>query len=316
MDLITVIVPVFNVEKYLSRCIESIIKQTYSNLEIILVNDGSTDNSSNICDNYAKLDDRLKVIHKKNGGLSEARNFGIRVAQGEYIAFVDSDDYIEENMYELLHNEIVNCQADIAVCGRWVENGEEKKELYTLNDKMIMSSIQALKYYFKRKIIDPSACDKLFKRELFNNVEFPIGKIHEDIFVMDNILAKCNKIIHIGLPLYHYISRNDSITKKKISKKNLDFIIAHNEIFNRNKNCSQLEKYVESYYYEGYIIMIDKFVTNYLDKEMLIELNKCRKLIKNNIFEILLNLELSLKYKIKAIFISFFWNVYKIKYSR
>ena len=206
MDLITVIVPVFNVEEYLSRCIESIIKQTYSNLEIILVNDGSTDNSPKICDAYAKLDDRLKVIHKKNGGLSEARNFGINRAKGRYIAFVDSDDYIEENMYEILHKEIVNYQADIAVCGRWIENGEEKRELYTLSDKMIMNSIQALKCYFKRKTIDPSACDKLFTRELFNNVTFPIDKIHEDIFVMDIILAKCNKIIHVGLPLYHYIS--------------------------------------------------------------------------------------------------------------
>lgn len=227
MDLITVIVPIFNVENYLSKCIESIIKQTYRNLEIILVDDGSTDDSPIICDKYAKLDSRIKVIHKLNGGLSDARNCGMRIAQGRYIAFVDSDDYIEKYMYEILYNEIIEYQADIAVCGRIIENGDEKKQLYTLNNKLIMDSIQTLKYYFKRKLIDPSACDKLFKRELFNNIEFPVGKIHEDIFVMDIIINNCNKIVHTGLPLYHYINRHDSITKKRISEKNLDFITAH-----------------------------------------------------------------------------------------
>ncbi|EJT6167518.1 glycosyltransferase family 2 protein [Clostridium perfringens] len=315
MDLITVIVPIFNVENYLSKCIESIIKQTYRNLEIILVDDGSTDDSPIICDKYAKLDSRIKVIHKLNGGLSDARNCGMRIAQGRYIAFVDSDDYIEKYMYEILYNEIIEYQADIAVCGRIIENGDEKKQLYTLNNKLIMDSIQTLKYYFKRKLIDPSACDKLFKRELFNNIEFPVGKIHEDIFVMDIIINNCNKIVHTGLPLYHYINRHDSITKKRISEKNLDFITAHEEIFNRYNNFNELKKYVESYYFEGYIIMIDKLVTNYLDKKMIIELNRLKKVVKNNILKVILNTELNIKYKIKAIFISFFWWIYKNKYS-
>lgn len=315
MDLISVIVPVYNVEKYLAKCIDSILKQTYSNLEIILVDDGSTDNSNKICKEYEKLDKRIRVIHKKNGGLSDARNYGLTFATGDYISFIDSDDYIEKNMYELLLNALKNNNGDMAVCGRWIEKEEEQLELYTKDREEVWDSIQALKYYFKRIKIDPSACDKLFKKEILDNIVFPIGKIHEDIFIMDVIIARCKIIVHVGKPLYHYVNRQGSITKKVFSEKNFDYIEAHQEVFKRYLNNKILNSYAYSYYIESYIIIIDKMLTNKLTGNTVTKLPIYREFIKNNIITILLNSQLPLKRKVKSILIAYFWPIYKRKYT-
>lgn len=127
-DLVSVVIPIFNVEKYLEKCVNSLVNQIYKNLEIILVDDGSTDNSGNIANELSKSDNRIKVYHKKNGGLSDARNFGIKQAKGKYIGFIDSDDYIENEMYEFLYNNLIENKADISICGRFV-NYDDGREL-------------------------------------------------------------------------------------------------------------------------------------------------------------------------------------------
>lgn len=314
MELVTVIVPIFNVEKYLEKCIDSIRQQTYRNLEIILVNDGSQDNSGSICDRYANLDNRIRVIHKKNGGLSDARNSGIKAANGDYISFIDSDDYIEKETYDILINSIKSNNADMAICGRWIEEELCRRELYTESKEIVMDSTEALKLYFKRRKMDASACDKLFKKELLKDMYFPVGKIHEDIFVMDKIIMKCKKIVHVGKPLYHYVNRKGSITKTSFTEKNLDYIDAHRMAFDRFINNKTLKKYVLSYYFDSYIIIIDKMLSSKLDCEMEKNLVEYRKYVKKNIVRILINPHMIFKRKIKAIMLSYFWTLYLEKY--
>lgn len=173
--LISIIIPVYNVAPFLSQCIQSVLDQTYTHLEVIIVDDGSTDESPAICDKFAKLDTRIKVIHKKNGGQSDARNAGLDIASGDLIGFVDSDDWIENDMYETLYNLLSKYQADISACAHYIEYGTkikaafESKEIITFNHKDAMMAL------IKDKIIRNYVWEKLYKRELFNNLRFPMG---------------------------------------------------------------------------------------------------------------------------------------------
>ena len=178
-DKISVIVPVYNVEKYLSKCIDSILSQTYKNLEIILVDDGSPDSSPKICDKYKERDNRIKVIHKKNGGLASARNAGMDIATGKYIGFVDSDDMIAEDMYEVLLENMIKSNAEIAVCYKTdiLENLQTGKGIVEELNKT-----QALKKMVLGIEFGSHACDKLFKREiLVSDIRFPEGKTYEEL---------------------------------------------------------------------------------------------------------------------------------------
>ena len=180
-DLISIIIPVYKVEKYLEKCIESVLKQTYTNLQIILVDDGSPDNCGKICDEYDKKDSRIEVIHKANGGLSDARNVGISKAKGRYIGFVDSDDYIKEDMYEILLNLIKKYDADVSICNLYdVIDGNEcirNKE----NGIREYSRLDILKEVLLDKNIQSYAWNKLYEKELFDEIKYPIGKKYEDI---------------------------------------------------------------------------------------------------------------------------------------
>lgn len=212
--IISIVVPIYNVEKYLERCIDSIINQTYKNLEIILVNDGSTDDSGMICDNYKNKDNRIKVIHKKNGGLSEARNFGIDIATGTYIGFVDSDDWIETNMYERLLEKLEYNKGDISICGRYIDFIDKKNIVYKKQDtEKILNRKEALIELNSFSFFDMSACDKLYKKELFREIRFPVGKKCEDYYTMFKIFDKADKIICFSEPLYHYFQRDNSISR-------------------------------------------------------------------------------------------------------
>ena len=210
--MISVIIPIYNVEKYLKKCIESIINQTYKNLEIILVDDGSTDNSPTICDEYKKKDKRIKVIHKKNGGLSDARNKGIDIATGDFISFVDSDDYIDLNMYEKLVNEF-NSDVDIVVFGRYVEF--PNKTLVTCPSDCIMNKENALISLASFKGFDMAAWDKIYKKSIISDLRFPFGKKNEDYFFTYKVFDKVKAIKTISQPFYHYVQRPDSISRSK-----------------------------------------------------------------------------------------------------
>ena len=162
--MISIIVPVYNVDKYIERCIQSIINQTYKNLEIILIDDGSTDKSGAICDKYSKIDNRINVIHKKNGGLSEARNVGLDIARGDYIGFVDSDDYIHPQMYELLYKNLIGTSADISIIKHIRK--EEELGLGDINSKKVYSNLEAIENILKKDSgIFIASCNKLYKKE-------------------------------------------------------------------------------------------------------------------------------------------------------
>lgn len=227
MPLISVIVPVYKVEAYLDKCISSIVGQTYKNLEIILVDDGSPDNCPAMCDVWAAKDSRIKVIHKKNGGLSDARNFGIAVSTGEMIGFVDSDDWIEANMYELLYWHIVNEQSDIAACGVemcW-DDGTPSRPL-TKDRNCILDRQEAMKAIIQESWIKQPVWYKLYKAELVRDISFPVGKYHEDVFWSYQAIARARQVSVFDTSCYHYRQRSGSIMGDSYSLKRLDSLEA------------------------------------------------------------------------------------------
>ena len=251
-DLISVIVPVYKVEKYLEKCIESVLKQTYTNLQIILVDDGSPDNCGKICDEYAKKDSRIEVIHKANGGLSDARNVGISKAKGRYIGFVDSDDYIKEDMYEILLNLIKKYDADVSICNLYdVIDGNEcirNKE----NGIREYSRLDILKKVLLDKNIQSYAWNKLYEKELFDEIKYPIGKKYEDI----------GTTFYLSEPEYYYLKRADSLVNNVTESTILDYteIIIQRYIYIK-QNIKELRKY-NNYYLAKTLITAHNDIEN------------------------------------------------------
>lgn len=247
-DLISVIVPVYKVEKYLEKCIESIIKQTYTNLQIILVDDGSPDNCGKICDEYAKKDSRIEVIHKINGGLSDARNVGISKAKGRYIGFVDSDDYIKEDMYEILLNLIKKYDADVSICNLYDVIDENECIRNKENGIREYSRLDILKEVLLDKNIQSYAWNKLYEKELFDEIKYPIGKKYEDIGTTFYVFEKCNKIVVTSEPEYYYLKRSDSLVNNVTESTVLDYteIIIQRYLYTK-ENIKELKKY-NNYY--------------------------------------------------------------------
>jgi glycosyltransferase involved in cell wall biosynthesis len=218
--LISVVIPVYNVEKYVSICIESIINQTYNNLEIILVNDGSTDSSRSICQKYCSLDSRISLINKENGGLGSARNCGIDNSKGDYICFVDSDDYVEHSFIQLLYQGIVDYNVKIVTCGRYRVKNDELTPMFELSKSEVYNSKVAISKIIRSDDIDVSVWDKMFHCSLFDNNKFN-DWISEDIPVTIKALMSTDKIAHIGVPLYNYVYREGSITTADFNIKKM-----------------------------------------------------------------------------------------------
>jgi glycosyltransferase involved in cell wall biosynthesis len=231
VPLISVVVPVYNVAYYLPKCIDSLLEQTYSNLEIILVNDGSTDESPQICLKYEKKDQRIKIINKSNGGLSEARNFGIDRATGTYLAFVDSDDHVHKNMFSILMTTILKHGADIAICGHYIEeNGKLQPNRYD-NTTIRYSREEALEAILMDKEINSFAWDKLYRSSLFSAIRYPLGRIFEDTATTYKVFDLANSVVRVNQALYYYLKRDDSITKTKSLKKYYDNFLGFYERF-------------------------------------------------------------------------------------
>ena len=228
-EKISVIVPVYNVEAYLERCVESILKQTYSNLEILLVNDGSTDKSGELCDQLALRDQRIRVIHKENGGLSDARNRGIDEASSDLIGFIDSDDYIDEDMYETLYRHLREANADLSMCGHYDVYHQIPEKQVSEIKTWELSSEEAIKMVMEAKILSVTAVNKLYKKELFNHLKFEVGKIAEDAFIMIRLLDQCQKVVATNEKKYYYVHRENSITTQKFSLKFLNVIEAYEQ---------------------------------------------------------------------------------------
>lgn len=230
MAKISVIVPVYNVEKFIRRCLDSIINQTMKDLEIILVDDGSTDNSGVICDEYAKLDNRITVIHKENGGVGSARNRGLDVATGEWIAFVDSDDYIEKNMYETLYKTAIYENVDVCACFFKYLTVDNKILFNPTQEQLDMNrkynSKEFLKLIYKDEYINGicvSAWNKIYKKNIFDNLRFKT-KIYEDDELVNQIYIQDVDIFVLNKGFYIYVQNLSSLTNKKFSEKNLVFI--------------------------------------------------------------------------------------------
>jgi glycosyltransferase involved in cell wall biosynthesis len=229
--LISIIVPVYNVEKFLSKCIDSIINQSYRNLEIILINDGSTDNSASICREYKKKDARIKLIEKVNGGLSEARNFGIDISNGTYLSFVDSDDYIHPQMIESMMSRMIEKGADIIVCGHTIVdiNGAIQSKVRDDNKIHLYNSARALNLILEDKKINSFAWDKIYKKILFKNLRYPIGRTFEDTAFTYKLFQRAKVVIQLNNSYYYYVNRANSLTKDLSPKKKYHNFLAFYE---------------------------------------------------------------------------------------
>ena len=232
--LISIIVPIYNVDSYLRKCFDSIISQTYSDFELILVDDGSTDDSPKICDEYARKDDRIIVIHKKNGGVSSARNAGLNVAKGEYIGFIDPDDYIVSEMYECMVNAIEKYKSDMVVCGYDYidENGNVTRPYKVKNDEKLTHKQFVSMQFDMPPTVRHVVWNKLFRNKLFKGISFP-ENIHssEDVYVLCSYVKKISDCVFIHKPLYKNLVRNGSATHGGLSVESLALSFkAHNKM--------------------------------------------------------------------------------------
>lgn len=279
--LISIIVPVYNVESYLMRCIESIINQTYRNLEIILVDDGSTDRGGKICDAYSEKDTRIKVLHKNNGGLSSARNSGLRIAKGNYIGFVDGDDYVAQDMYfELVR--FMQDDIDITCCGSICVSPKERTKAFSLRRAVKFSSEEAIEEVLLLRHMSWSSCTKLFRRNLFENMEFPLGRISEDVPIVYKLLKKARNIYHIGSAKYFYCYRPNSLSNESFYFRKIDYLLFIRDIYvDVTKNYPQLIDQAEAGYLQAALYIVGNIRrSEERNKYRYIE-NRVRKLIRN-----------------------------------
>lgn len=223
-ELVSVIVPVYNVEKYLNKCVKSILAQSYEMLEIILVDDGSNDASGRLCDEWAEKDDRILVVHKANGGLSDARNAGLDIARGKYFAFIDSDDYIAVDMIETLVMSAKANSCEIAICNmiRFSENGNIAPFYCPADNETVL-----LGNHRFETLKQPSVCNKLFLAKLFEGIRFPKGKYYEDTFVYHELVYRSKNVVLTGKDGYWYLLREDSIVgRPQYTDRYFDFVEA------------------------------------------------------------------------------------------
>ena len=222
--LISIIVPVYNVEAYLAKCVDSILAQTYTNLEIFLVNDGSSDCCGKLCDEYAKEDKRIKVIHKKNGGLSDARNVAIDVATGEFITFIDSDDYVTDDYIMTLYSliEKYECKVSIALYNTFVE-GSKPKVVNRVYREDCQTNIKAIEEMFYQEKYDTASWAKLYHSSLFaTGIRYPKGIVYEDLATTYLLIFQSDKVAFCNRRIYNYLLRRDSIEGSSFSSKKMD----------------------------------------------------------------------------------------------
>lgn len=235
--LISVIIPVYNIENYVEKCILSVLAQTYENIEIIIVNDGSTDSSPVICQKYADSDSRIVLINKENGGLSDARNKGLEVAKGEYLTFIDGDDFVSKDFINTLYRELVDNDADISMTNylKVYSNNQAMLGNSLWNDEklIIFTGLDGINYLleYKAYVNLIVSWNKLYKRELFDGIWFPYGKINEDSFVIYKLFYRTQKIAYVNEPLYYYVRREGSIIHSAFSNRRYNMVEANKEMF-------------------------------------------------------------------------------------
>lgn len=227
--MISIVIPVYGVEDYLRQCLNSIINQSYKDIEIIIIDDGSPDGCGQICDEYGKLDDRIIVCHTENHGVSAARNLGISLSSGKYIGFVDPDDWIEPDMYKALLNGIEDANADVCMMGFVNDEGDNSSHI--MPEKSVCDRSTSLVALLEGRI-NSFVWNKLFRKELFNKVLFPVGKQYEDVYIMHRVLSESETIAIIPDCLYHYRIRKDSISRKYSASNLIEYAHAYLERYN------------------------------------------------------------------------------------
>ena len=274
--LLSIIVPIYNVEQYVDRCIQSILNQTYQNLEIILVDDGATDCSGAIADSYAAKDKRIKVFHKENGGLSDARNYGLEHVTGDYILFIDSDDFIVNIMCERLITVASSNNADIVSCNYYIYRGDDDISIHTMSvqdDKRTFTGMDMLRYYLlKTEPFDLNVVwNKIFKLDLFNGVEpvrFPKGRVQEDNFTIFMLFLNANSIVTVNEPLYYYVQRAGSIMANFTRRFMIDTIESHIYMSDYLMNhCSSVKNELQLYLLNSYVELSRRVCANKCKKE-------------------------------------------------
>lgn len=309
-DLISIIIPVYKVEKYLDRCIETVVNQTYKNLEIILIDDGSPDNCPKMCDDWAEKDSRIKVIHKENDGLANARNSGIEIFTGDYVMFADSDDYMELDMVEFLHDLSVKYDADVSRCGFFFDYEKDDRELVSDTNSQILDLNR------DERIIElitsgfgGTSWNKLYKANVVKtNLFEKKDGCSEDIMHNYRVYKQADKTVFYDVPKYHYVIRDDSITNNEFSYGAFDIIRAKSIILNENKDNSKvLPHAVRGYILSAFIVLSGCIQNNMFQKEK-------HNLIDDILFykkEILKSDLYSINDKIKTLILSFSPKLYE-----
>lgn len=277
---LSVIVPVYKAEKYIDRCINSILNQTLKSLELILVDDGSPDNSGAICDEYAKKDARVKVIHKENGGVCAARNIGLDHAIGDYISFVDSDDYLESDALEILYSDIVTHKADIC-CALMV--GDSNQDAKNLENGLyeVWRGKDAIKNALLDNRFTYSSCAKLFKRDLIGNIRFEEGrKIHEDSFFNFSVFLRKPTVVVRNIGIYNYVNNSESASHAEFSEKFFDILyFANKKKELANEHFPEFQTEINNAIVKANLAMLHAFC-NTNDKKYRKDIKKCIKTVK------------------------------------
>jgi len=282
--LISVIVPVYKVEKYLNKCVESILAQTYKNLEIILVDDGSPDGCPAICDEWAKRDTRIHVIHKINGGLSDARNAGLQLATGQYVAFVDSDDWLEPNMYERLYEVLTDTSADIVECGVLFEDddGNILRDRKCERPIHIYTAREALRQLVLEDGVYQTVWNKIYRRTVLDGIDFPVGKCNEDEFWTYRVIDCASSYAVIEDTLYHYLQRDSSIMGQVYSIKRLDGLEARYDRFLYLRKYTELQNVCIVYFYKECMYHLQMALKSLLGEDRKNAVGKIKTMIKKS----------------------------------
>lgn len=314
-ELISVILPIYNVELYLKECIESVISQSYKNLEIILVDDGSTDQSPYICDEYVKIDSRIKVIHKENGGLSDARNVGIQASSGSYIALVDSDDLIAQSFIEELYEGCIKSNAMIAACAYSKFSNEDEIVCSNNQDNaQVISGRELIKQIYLGQAGEFGfvAWNKLYRRDLFDSIQYPFGRIYEDTFTTYKLFLNSNQIALLNKSLYFYRIRPESIMSTMVSLKKIkDGVDADASVvkyFQENQDYEILP-YVSSYFCKQAILTYFKMIPK-VDHDEKAEAKKYLKTVYRKTWSHCRKSSMEFKKKVFYSVIRIIWSVY------
>ena len=299
MPAISVIVPVYKVEPYIHKCVDSILGQTFSDIQVILVDDGSPDTCGDICEEYAKKDERVQVVHKENGGLSDARNAGIPYAKGEYVIFLDSDDYVEKDMLEYLYTNIKKARADMATCGIY-EVYKDRIEAQEEEEDFVCSGEEAFRCILRGHTIRGEIWNKLILKSCMEDLRFPKGRLYEDIYYTVDLMQRVKTVAVGTKPKYYYLHREDSITGRAYRPQLFDIIDGYTKNYRVVKKAfPALEKEAQCLWIWSRFIVLDKMLMED-DFRTLEGYKELKRFIRRHLFVILRNPYFQKKRKISA----------------